>query len=31
MDLDSNLQLEKGDKMFDNSCEVCNIAKKIKS
>ena len=31
MDLDSNLQLGKGDKMLDDSCEVCSMAKKIKS
>ena len=30
MDLDSNLQLGKDDKMLDNSCKVCSMAKKIK-
>lgn len=29
MDLDGDLQLGKSDKMLDDSCEVCSMAKKV--
>lgn len=30
IDLDSDLQFRKSDKILNNSCEVCSIAKKAK-